>query len=242
MPALIVLPSYNERQNIIGLIDALLALGPALCVCVVDDSSPDGTGDLVREAAGERSNWSGRVHLISRSCKDGRGGAVREGLAWGRAQGRFDAYVEMDCDFSHAPGAVPEGLALLSAGNAVVLGVRYPGGTIVGWPLGRRTFSFLANTLARVLIDPSIADYTNGFRFYSPAAIDLLLSRQQRHKGYIYLSETLSLFLREGLRLAAFPIRFQNRERGVSNTSIREVGAAMRGILSIAWSHRFGGP
>ena len=239
MGTLIVLPSYNESLNILPLIQALLSLGPETGVCVVDDSSPDGTGQLVKGAVRDRPGWAQRVHLITRATKDGRGGAVRAGIEWGRSQRRFDAYVEMDCDFSHEPGAVPTGLRLLAAGNDVVIGARYPDGTIVGWPRSRRIFSFLANGLARLLISWPIPDYTNGFRFYSTRAVDVLLAHAQRHKGYIYLSETLSVLLKAGLKVSTFPIRFQNRERGVSNTNLAEVGSALKGIFSIAWAHRF---
>ena len=239
MRALVVLPSYNESLNIVSLIDALLSLTPDVSACVVDDSSPDGTGRLVEQAIRERPAWAGRVHLITRARKDGRGGAVRAGLAWGVESGGFDAYAEMDCDFSHEPGAVPAGLQLLAAGKDVVIGARYPAGTIVGWPASRRIFSFLANGLARLLIDWSVPDYTNGFRFYSPRAVAVLLSSAQQHKGYIYLSESLSMLLRAGMKVAYFPIRFQNRERGESNTDLAEIGSALKGIFSIAWLHHF---
>jgi len=102
--------------------------------------------------------------------------------------------------FSHEPGAVPIGLQLLAAGNEVVIGARYPDGIIIGWPASRRVFSFLANGLARLLISWSIPDYTNGFRFYSPRAVDVLLRHAQQHKGYIYLSESLSVLLNAGLK------------------------------------------
>jgi len=241
MNTLVVLPSYNERENILELIAALLAADPGYFVLVVDDSSPDGTSPLVAEAIETRTGWRDRVKLIVRAKKDGRGGAVRDGFEWGLNSGRsFDAYVEMDCDFSHEPQAVAEGLALLRAGHDVALGARYPGGTIIGWPKRRRAFSFLANQLARTLIDRGVSDYTNGFRFYSPRAVKVLIDHPQKHKGYIYLSETMSHLLRAGMSVAAFPIRFKNRERGVSNTSLREVRSALKGIVSIAWEHRFG--
>jgi dolichol-phosphate mannosyltransferase len=239
MRPLVVLPSYNESENIIALIAALLANGPAYRVCVVDDSSPDGTSALVAKAIEETAGWRERVHLITRSKKDGRGGAVRDGFAWGlKSDGQFDVFVEMDCDFSHEPTAVERGLALLADGNDVVIGARYPDGTIIGWPRRRQVFSFLANLLARRLIEPSVADYTNGFRFYSRRAAEVLIARPQRHKGYIYLSEALSYLLREGMQVGSFPIVFKNRERGISNTSLREIRSALRGILSIAWEHR----
>jgi dolichol-phosphate mannosyltransferase len=207
---------------------------------VVDDSSPDGTAQLLADEIAKRG-WAPRVHLIVRSKKDGRGGAVRAGLAWGAAQNRFDAYVEMDCDFSHEPGAIARGLELLAQGNDVAIGARYPHGEIIGWPRGRRVFSFFANTLARGLIDWSIGDYTNGFRMYNARAAQELLAHQQRHKGYIYLTECLSHLLRARLKIASFPIRFKNRERGVSNTSLAEIRSALGGLLSIAISHRTAG-
>jgi len=241
MRAMVVLPSYNERQNIAELTDALLALDPQYLVCIVDDSSPDGTSDHVTTAIASRPHWSDRVHLITRRIKDGRGGAVRDGLAWAVLSGEaFDAFVEMDCDFSHEPADVPRGLALLGNGWDVVIGARYPDGTIIGWPLRRRIFSAMANLMARVLVDRSVPDYTNGFRFYSPAAVQVLLAHPQRHRGYIYLSESLAHLLRAGMRVRSFPIRFVNRERGSSNTDAREILAALVGIVAIALEHHRG--
>lgn len=239
MKTLVVLPSYNERDNIVRLVDDIVTRYPESRVCVVDDSSPDGTADRLRVAIDEHPAWASRVHLIVRGKKDGRGGAVRAGFAYGVAQQfAFDAYVEMDCDFSHEPEAIARGLSLLQQGNDVVIGGRYPAGTIIGWPWPRRAFSFLANNLARALIDPAVHDYTNGFRFYSPRAVQLMLEHEQRHTGYIYLSESLAQLLRANMRVGSFPIRFRNRERGVSNTSLKEVRAALKGIVQIAWEHR----
>lgn len=245
MRFLVVLPSYNERDNIVRLVDDILTRYAGACVCVVDDSSPDGTADALRAAIAAHAGWPARVHLIVRDKKDGRGGAVRAGMAYGLAQAEpFAALIEMDCDFSHEPEAIARGLELLTQGqgNDVVIGGRYPGGTIIGWPLHRRAFSFFANSLARVLIDPRVHDYTNGFRFYSARAVQLLLSFEQQHKGYIYLSESLSQLLQGRMRVASFPIRFRNRERGNSNTSLAEIRSALTGIFQIAWRHHFRGP
>lgn len=236
--AVIVLPSYNESQNIVQLVDQLLIDVPACTVCVVDDSSPDGTTAIVADAIAANGAWQGRVHLITRAKKDGRGGAVRDGLTWALAQEPgFDVFAEMDCDFSHEPSAVPRGVSLVTAGHDVVIGARYPNGTIIGWPRRRKVFSAMANELARLLIDRSVDDYTNGFRFYSRPAAAVLVERPQRHRGYIYLSESLSYLLRSGMSVSSYPIIFRNRERGVSNTGVREVGRALIGIVSIAWDH-----
>ena len=240
MRALVVLPSYNERENVIPIAEAILAQSAELHVCIVDDSSPDGTSEHVRAVLAAHPEWQERITLITRAKKGGRGGAVREGLAWGVRQGaQFRCYIEMDCDFSHDPSAIDAGYARVLGGADVVVGARYPAGTIIGWPAGRRAFSFLANALARIAIDRSVADYTNGFRFYSPRAVDHIIHHEQQHHGYIYLSETLSLLLRAGMRVESFPIVFKNRERGVSNTNLAEIRAALGGLASIAWRHRF---
>jgi dolichol-phosphate mannosyltransferase len=240
MKTLIVIPSYNERENMRAMIETILVLDPHYFVCVVDDSSPDQTSDLVRSEIEQRPEWQRRVHLIQRQKKDGRGGAVRDGFLWGLGSGKaFEAFVEMDCDFSHDPKAIPQGLQLLEAGWDVVIGARYPNGIIVGWPKGRRIFSFCANALARVLIEWSVPDYTNGFRFYTPKAVGLLSVSRQQYKGYIYLSESLSQLLRAGVNVRHFPIRFVNRQRGVSNTNLREISASLTAIFVIAWHHHF---
>ena len=237
---LAVLPSYNERLNIVELTDAILDVDPAIDVCIVDDASPDGTAASVREAAAARPRWGERVRLIVRDKKDGRGGAVRTGFEWGIARGRYQAFVEMDCDFSHDPKDLPRGLALLDQGCDVVIGSRYPNGTVVDTPFNRRLLSRLSNVLAQVLIDPSIADYTTGYRFYRPQIVRELLALPQKHRGYIYLSETLSHVLRAGHKVGSFPICYRNRERGVSNTTLGEVWSSLRGIISIAVDHRLG--
>jgi dolichol-phosphate mannosyltransferase len=240
MKTLIVIPSYNESQNVLAMVEAILALDPEHFVCIVDDSSPDQTSELVGSEIKRRIEWQRRVNLIQRQTKDGRGGAVRDGFLWGLDTGEgFEAFVEMDCDFSHDPKSIAQGLQLLGAGWDVVIGARYPNGVIVGWPTGRRIFSFCANTLARVLIEWSVPDYTNGFRFYTPKAVGVLSTSQQRYKGYIYLSESLSQLLRAGLSVRHFPIRFVNRQRGVSNTNLREVSASLTAIFVIAWQHHF---
>jgi dolichol-phosphate mannosyltransferase len=234
---LVVLPSYNERLNVVELVQALLGSCPDCEVCVVDDSSPDGTAAAVAEAMEGHPGWAGRVHLRVRSKKDGRGGAVREGFAWGMARGGYDAFVEMDCDFSHDPAALSQGLALLAEGYDVAIGARYPNGQILNVPLDRRVLSLLANALARMLIDRSIPDYTGGFRFYRPQAVEELLRHRQKHTGYIYLSEMMSHLLRARCRIAAFPICFRNRERGTSNASLNEIRSSLTGIFQIAFDH-----
>lgn len=241
LKTLVVLPSYNERENIAELTKALLLLAPEVHVCVVDDSSPDGTADVVRGLAAQAAPAdASRVHLLVRGQKDGRGSAVRAGIEWGLKQRNpaFDAFVEMDCDFSHDPAAIPRGLEALGQAD-VALGCRYPDGKILNWPQRRRVMSFLANLLARGLISWRIADYTGGFRFYSRRSSEVLLAVPQRHKGYIYLSEMISVFLKASLRIRCFPITFTDRRLGTSKTGVREVLSSLVNLMDIAWRHRF---
>lgn len=240
MKSLIVLPSYNESENLPKLIDELLLLKNELEVLVVDDNSPDGTSQLIEKKIQDLAlRGENRLHLIVRSKKDGRGGAVRRGLEWGLEKSGFDSFVEMDCDFSHHPSYIEQGLQMLKS-YPVVLGSRYPDGEIIGWPLKRKLLSFFANFLARMLISPRVKDYTNGFRFYTRDAAQFICKFQQKHKGYIYLSETLAQLMHGRFSIGSFPIRFVNRERGVSNTTFSEVWKSLSAIFLIGWEYRFG--
>jgi glycosyltransferase involved in cell wall biosynthesis len=237
----IVLPSYNEAQNIVAMVRAVLEAVPDAFVVVVDDTSPDGTGDLLRAALGDGRVDPERVELRTRAVKSGRGGAVRDGLAWAlRELPEVRVLVEMDCDFSHEPRALATGIALLGEHFDVVIGARYPSGTIIGWPLRRRVFSFCANAIARGMLDARIADYTNGFRFYTAAAARVLADNPQRHRGYIYLSESMSLLLRHGFRIGSFPIVFRDRGKGASNVTAREIALSLTGLFAIAMQHHRG--
>lgn len=239
MKSLVILPSYNEASNIKELIQAVLNLGLDYGICVVDDNSPDGTANVIREYQKQHPEYNDRLNLIVRSKKDGRGGAVRHGIQWGLENTKAENFIEMDCDFSHPPKDIPQGVSML--GNAdVVMGSRYPNGKIIGWPLKRKVLSFCANMLAKTLISFKIGDYTNGFRFYNKRAAEFLIARPQKHKGYIYLSETIAHFLTHGFKIASFPIIFVNRERGVSNTTFTEVFNSLTGIMKIAYGYRFG--
>src|SRR5688572_29642074 len=122
MKTLIVIPSYNESENVRAMVETILGLDSRYFVCIVDDSSPDRTSELVRSEIERQPEWQHRVHLIQRSKKDGRGGAVRDGFIWGlETEQGFKAYVEMDCDFSHDPKAIAQGLQLLGGGWDVAI-------------------------------------------------------------------------------------------------------------------------
>ncbi len=238
MKTLVVLPSYNESGNITQLMEAILQSSPDISICVVDDNSPDGTSKLVGDFIQTHAQKN-RMHLITRQKKDGRGGAVRDGFLWGlKHEHQFQNFVEMDCDFSHDPKHLTQGVKLLQSADFVI-GSRYPDGKIVGWPMKRKILSACSNFLTRSLISWSVHDYTNGYRFYSRKAANFLCQQPQRFKGYIYLSECLALLIKNGFRGATFPITFVNRKVGASNTTFSEVFSSLLAIFQIAWAFRF---
>jgi dolichol-phosphate mannosyltransferase len=237
----ITIPSYNERENVTRLADEILKASPEYFVCIVDDNSPDGTPrEIERYAASLGESERSRFHYIIRSKKDGRGGAVRKGLLYGISSAvSYDAYIEMDADFTHLPSDLPRGIACLADAD-VAIASRYLGGTISGWPLRRRILSRFANLLARLLIDWRIVDYTSGYRFYSPRAARLITRMPQKHKGFIYLSETIAYCSKAGMRIAGFPFDFIDRAKGQSNAGYREVFDALIAIFMIAGEYHFG--
>ena len=148
----------------------------------------------------------------------------------------------MDSDFSHSISDLKKGLKIfLNKNNKidVLLGSRYPNGKIINWPIQRRIFSKLANTLARFLISNKIYDYTNGFRFYNTEAIKIMVNKKPKNKGYVYLIETLSIFIYKKLKIIEYDIVFKNRIRGKSNTTLNEILNSLKGIFSIAFNFYF---
>lgn len=241
MKVLVALPSFNEAQNIVPLVTKILELSEQNYVVVVDDNSPDNTLQILEDAISRMPPKDHqRIHAIKRMKKNGRGGAVWEGINWGLSSGiDFTYFIEMDCDFSHSPDAINEGILKLSTGHDLVLGSRYPDGKIINWPLRRRLFSYIANVLCRFLIDRKIHDYTNGFRFYNQKSARYLADYDMSFSGYINLSETLCKLLKNNFSIASFPIIFINRELGASNTNFTEMFHSFLAIFRIAYRYRF---
>ncbi len=239
MKTLFVLPSYNESENIVKLIKKIIINSEENHIVVVDDNSPDNTSKLVLDFI-NKNNYHNKVHIISRKNKSGRGSAVLEGFKWGlKNTENIACYVEMDCDFSHSPDDINKGKEL-SKKFDFVIGSRYPHGIIINWSIQRRIFSFFANQLIRLLISRSIADYTNGFRFYSSDVIKYLLTKNINSTGYICLSEIAAILLKANYTHSSFAITFRNRIRGKSNLNLIEIINSLKLILKISWSYRFG--
>jgi len=224
--AVVCLPTYNEAENIDLVIDGLLAADKTLHVLVVDDGSPDGTGDIVeRRAAADP-----RIGLIRRAGRLGLGTAYITAFRQGLRE-EHTHFLTMDSDLSHAPERVPALIAAVDAGADLAIGSRYtPGGSIVGWGLHRRLLSFGANSFARLWLGIHARDCTSGFRCYRRAAVEHLVKAPVRARGYSTLVELLVRCQRAGFTVAEVPIRFVDRVRGKSKMSSREM---IDGIASV---------
>jgi dolichol-phosphate mannosyltransferase len=234
MRALVILPTYNERGNISQLLDALLSLqvpGWELHALVIDDTSPDGTADVVREQQGKHG--SNRLHLfIRKGGKAGRGSACIFGFRLARDDG-YDAAVEMDTDLSHDPRELPGLLSALRGADVVVASKYVRGSRIEGWPWHRKILSFFANLYARTLLSAPIHDYTNGYRCYGMRALRLLPDLPITTSGFAVHTQSNHLLARRGMRFREVPTAFVNRRRGSSNMSVAEMLEGLFAVLAI---------
>ncbi len=223
MRALVVIPTYNEAENIVAMLEQVRAVLPDAGVLVVDDGSPDGTADLVDGAALR----IGDVHVLRRTEKSGLGSAYRAGFAWGLERD-FDACIEIDADFSHDPAALPSLLAPLSEGHEVVIGSRYvPGGSTPKWPWYRLWLSRGGNIYASVMLGLGVADSTAGFRAYAATVLRRLDLRQIHAEGYGFQIEMTYRSKQVGASIVEVPIRFTDRVAGESKMSWAIVVEAM---------------
>ncbi len=227
---LIAIPTYNERENIAGLLATLRGLYPEAHVVVIDDNSPDGTGDLVAAEAGRDP----RVHLIRRERKLGLGSAYRAAFKWALERD-YARVIEMDADGSHDPAQLAR---LLDAAvrSDVVVGSRYvPGARIENWPLSRRALSWGGNALARLMVGREVHDWTAGFKCYSRAALASLALDRMQSEGYSFQIEILFHCHRAGWKIHEVPITFVDRRFGRTKMSRREVYEAVSTLMLLAW-------
>ncbi len=220
---LVVLPTYNEAENVALLLPELLKL--PIDVCVVDDGSPDGTGEIAAEFA----RRDARVKLVQRAGKLGLGTAYVAGWRVALDQG-YDAALTMDADFSHHPRYIPALIAAASHAD-LVIGSRYVRGGAVMYPLHRRFLSRTSNLVARIALGIHAHDCTAGFRLYRTTVLRKLPLDAIRSNGYSFLTETLWHVQRAGARIAETPIVFEDRVRGQSKISSSEV---FKGVAMVA--------
>ncbi len=211
----VVIPTYNEAENIGGLVADLLALPLQLQVLIVDDASTDDTAKLVDELTQRYKN----LHVLHRGGKFGLGSAYRDGFAYALNTGA-SVVGEMDADFSHNPNDVPRLFAAITAGADVVIGSRrVAGGSIVGWGPWRHLASWGAMTVSRLTLGLKTKDVTAGFRLYTTAALRRIPWRETRSDGYAFQEEILFWCERAGLKIVEIPVTFTDRTQGKSKLS-----------------------
>jgi dolichol-phosphate mannosyltransferase len=233
---LVVLPTYNEQANIERMLEAIRAAVPACDILVVDDSSPDGTA-AIAEKVGERI---GQISVLTRKSKDGLGPAYRAGFTCGLEQG-YEAFVEMDSDFSHDPAELPKLLAAAEAGADLVIGSRYvEGGSIPAWSKSRELLSRSGNLYANLVLGLGVHDSTAGFRVYTAGLLRRIGISKVQANGYGFQIEMTYRSRRAGANIKEVPIHFVDRIAGNSKMS-RSVVTEALALVTIWGARRFFG-
>lgn len=221
-PVLVVIPTYNERPTLPAAIERVRAAVPDAHVLVVDDASPDGTGELADEIAATDTS----VHVLHRPGKQGLGAAYLAGFRWGMGRA-YEVLVEMDADGSHRAEHLPQLLAALDHAD-VVIGSRWvPGGAVENWPRSREVLSRGGNTYARVMLGVPVHDATAGYRVYRRGALEQLDLATVQSQGYCFQVDLTRRAHHAGLRIVEVPITFVERAEGVSKMSRAIVAEAL---------------
>lgn len=217
---LVVIPTYNERDNLLIAIERLRAAVPDADLLVVDDGSPDGTGDLAEEIAATQAGSSGRdvIHVLHRAGKLGLGTAYIAGFTWALERG-YDVVVEMDADGSHRAEDLPRLLAAVADADLVIGSRWVHGGRVVDWPLSREILSRGANTYTRLALGLDVRDATAGFRVYRTDTLKQIAIDEVTSQGYCFQVDMAWRVQRAGGRIVEVPITFADRQRGQSKMS-----------------------
>ena len=228
----VVLPTYNERENLEPMARAILAALPEASLLVVDDSSPDGTGTLADTLAAREA----RMSVLHRPGKEGLGVAYRDGFRWVLERPETRAVVQMDADFSHDPASLPRLLTPLMGGADLVLGTRYmPGGETIGWPWPRKLISRGGTLFARAVLLLPYRDLTGGFKAWRRELLDAIRLRETAGSGYGFQIETTWWAHRRGAAIVQVPIVFRERVAGASKMTSGIVVEAMLLVLRLRW-------
>jgi dolichol-phosphate mannosyltransferase len=223
---LVILPTYNERENLAQIVPAILDQDQRLEILVVDDSSPDGTGALADQLAGAFA----RVHVLHRERKEGLGKAYLAGFRWALDRG-FDRILEMDADFSHDPKFLPQMLAAADEAD-LVLGSRYKSGVnVINWPMSRLLLSYCANVYVRWVTGMPLTDATGGFKCFRAAVIAALPLERIKSNGYAFQIEMSFRAWRKQFKLVEIPIVFTDRVEGTSKMN----RAIVREAIWMVW-------
>lgn len=230
MRKLVIIPTYRERENIAAMIAKVFSLPEPFDLLVIDDASPDGTADIVRQ---HQAAWPDRLFLIERSGKLGLGTAYLTGFRWALDHG-YDYVFEMDCDFSHNPDDLVRLFRAAEEGADVVVGSRYVQGVnVVNWPMSRLLMSYCATIYVRLITRMPVRDATAGFVCYSRRVLQTIDLDAVRMKGYGFQIEMKYTAWRLGFRIREVSIIFMDRTAGVSKMSSGIFGEAFWGVIAL---------
>ncbi len=236
--SIVIIPTYNEKENIENIIRAVTSLPKAFDILIIDDGSPDGTAAIVKGLM--EGDLKGRVHLIERSGKLGLGTAYITGFKWAVEQ-KYDFIFEMDADFSHAPTDLPRLYAACAEeGYDVAIGSRYVSGVnVVNWPMGRVLMSYFASKYVRFITGIPVCDTTAGFKCYRRRVLETIELDRIRFKGYAFQIEMKFTAYKCGFRIKEVPVIFVNRELGTSKMSGGIFSEALFGVMRLRWEGWF---
>lgn len=230
--SIVIIPTYNEKENIENIIRAVLALEQPFDILIIDDGSPDGTAGIVKRLM--EGDCKGRLHLIERQGKLGLGTAYIAGFKWAIAE-RYDYVFEMDADFSHNPNDLPRLYAACAKeGYDVAIGSRYINGVnVVNWPMGRILMSYYASKYVRLVTGLRINDTTAGFKCYRREVLETIELDKIRFKGYAFQIEMKFTAKQCGFKIKEVPVVFVNRELGTSKMSGGIFSEALFGVMRL---------
>ena len=234
--SIIIIPTYNEKENISLIIHAIFKLNEPFDILVIDDGSPDGTAAIVKDLM-EREPFAGHLFLVERSGKLGLGTAYITGFKWALAHPKYEYIFEMDADFSHDPADVPRLLeACRDRGNDLAIGSRYISGVnVVNWPMSRVLMSYFASKYVRLVTGIPIHDTTAGFKCYRRRVLATIPLDQIRFKGYAFQIEMKFTTYQLGFKIEEVPVIFVNRRLGESKMSGSIFSEAMWGVIQLKW-------
>ena len=236
--SIVIIPTYNEKENIEKIIRAVFALEKCFHILVIDDGSPDGTAAIVKGLM--QQEFTDRLFLIERTGKLGLGTAYIAGFKWGLAQG-YDYIFEMDADFSHAPSDLPRLYsACADEGYDLAIGSRYISGVnVVNWPMGRVLMSYFASKYVRFITGFKVHDTTAGFKCYRRRVLETIDLDAIRFKGYAFQIEMKFTTYKCGFKIKEVPVIFVNRVEGVSKMNSGIFGEAFFGVMRLRWDGWF---
>ena len=232
---LVIIPTYNEKENIQKMIEKVFSLQSEFELLIIDDGSPDGTAQIIKTL---QEKYAGKLHLVQRQGKQGLGTAYIVGFKWA-IEKKYDYIFEMDCDFSHNPDDLPRLLHACENGADVAVGSRYvKGGNVKNWPLGRVMMSYFASVYVRAILWINIRDTTAGFKCYKRHVLESINLDKIKFMGYAFQIEMKYAALKKGFKIVEVPITFVDRIEGVSKMSSKIFKEAFLGVVQMRFAKR----